>query len=90
MTDKKRLPSLEYTRLSENDYTRIEGKTSKKKKPRQQPKKFLPKLGYQITFFFFGKCFKKKLFFIFYLKEQSFRLIMENNFTQMAALASNF
>ena len=40
--------------------------------------------------FIFGKCFKKKLLnifsnFVFYLKLQSFRLIMENNFIQMAA-----
>ena len=33
--------------------------------------------------FFFGKCFKKTL------KVQSFRLIMENNFIQMSALAGH-
>ena len=42
--------------------------------------------------FFFGKCFEKKLLnifsnFVFYLKVQSFRLIMENNSMQMAAAA---
>ena len=45
----------------------------------------------QITFFFFGKYLKKLLNifsnFVLYLKVQSFRLIMENNFIQMAALA---
>ena len=44
-------------------------------------------------FFFFGKCFKKvlRIFWNFfsYLKVQSFRLIMENNFIQMAALAGH-
>ena len=44
--------------------------------------------------FFFGKCFKRKLLnifsnFFFYLKVQSFRLIMENNSTQMAASAGH-
>ena len=44
--------------------------------------------------FFFGKCFKKKLpniflNFIFYLQVQFFRLIMENNFIQMAASAGH-
>ena len=44
--------------------------------------------------FFFGKCFKKKLLniflnFYFYLKIQSFWLIMENNFIQMAASAGH-
>ena len=43
----------------------------------------------QIPLFFFGKCLKKKLLNIFpnsffCLKVQSFRLIMENNFIQMA------
>ena len=47
----------------------------------------------QITFFF-GKCFKNKRLnilsnFFFYLKVQSFRLIMENNFIQMAASAGH-
>ena len=42
--------------------------------------------------FFFGKCFKKQLLnifsnFYFYLKVQSFRLIMETNFIQMTASA---
>ena len=41
--------------------------------------------------FFFGKCFKKKLLniiSIFFLYEsQYFRLILENNFIQMAASA---
>ena len=45
-------------------------------------------------FLFFGKCFNKKLLnifsiFFFYLKVQSFRLIMENNFIQMAASAGH-
>ena len=41
-------------------------------------------------YLFSGKCFKRKLlnifsnFFFFYLKVQSFRLIMKNNFIQMA------
>ena len=44
--------------------------------------------------FFFGKCFKKTneyfvKFLFFYLKVQSFRLIMENNFIQMAASAGH-
>ena len=44
--------------------------------------------------FVFGKCFKEKLLniflnFCFYLKVQSFRLIMENNFIQMAASADH-
>ena len=44
--------------------------------------------------FFFWKMFWKKLLnifsnFFFYLKAQSFRLIMENNFIQMAALAGH-
>ena len=43
--------------------------------------------------FVFGKCFKKTteyfLKFFFYLKVQSFRLILENNFIQMAASAGN-
>ena len=44
--------------------------------------------------FFFGKCFKIKQLnifsnFFFYLKVQSFRLIMENNFIQIAALAGH-
>ena len=44
--------------------------------------------------FFFGKCFKKILLnifsnFLLYLKLQSFRLIMENNFIQMAASAGH-
>ena len=46
----------------------------------------------QITFSF-GKCLKKttEFFsnFFFYLKVQSFRLIMENNFIQMAASAGH-
>ena len=47
----------------------------------------------QITFLF-GKCFKKKLLnifsnFFFYLKVESFQLIMENNFIQMAASAGH-
>ena len=46
----------------------------------------------QITFF--GKCFEKNLLNIssnsfFYLNVQSFRLIMENNFIQMAASAGH-
>ena len=46
------------------------------------------------TFFFFGKCFKKKLLnifsnFFFYLKLQSFRLKVENNFIQIAASAGH-
>ena len=44
--------------------------------------------------FFFGKCFKKKLQNIFSnffadLKVQSFRLLMENHFIQMAASAGH-
>ena len=43
--------------------------------------------------FFFGKCFKKTteyfLKFLFYLKVQSLRLIMDNNFIQMAASAGH-
>ena len=44
--------------------------------------------------FFFGKCFKKKLLNVFsnfflYLKIQAFRLIIENNFIQMAASAGH-
>ena len=45
------------------------------------------------NFFFFWKMLSKKpteyffKFFFFYLKVQSFRLIMENNFIQMAAAA---
>ena len=44
---------------------------------------------------FFWKMLKKKLLnifsnFCFYLKVQSFRLIMENNFIQMAALLKSF
>ena len=39
-------------------------------------------------FFFFEKCFKKSTF-IFYLKVQSFQLIMENNFIQMDASAGH-
>ena len=47
----------------------------------------------QITFLF-EKCLKKKtaeyfLKILFYLKVQSFRLIMENNFIQMAASADH-
>ena len=43
---------------------------------------------------FFWKCFKKKLLnifpnFFFYLKVQSFQLIIENNFIQMAAPAGH-
>ena len=42
---------------------------------------------------FLGKCFKKKYWIFsqifFYLKIQSFRLIMENNFIQMAASAGH-
>ena len=43
---------------------------------------------------FFGKCFKKKLLNIFsnlffYLKVQSFHLVMENNFIQMVASAGH-
>ena len=43
---------------------------------------------------FFGKCFEKNLLnifsnFFFYLKVQSFRLIMENNFIQMAVSADH-
>ena len=43
---------------------------------------------------FFGKYFKKKLLnifsnFFFYLKVQSFRLIMDNNFSPMAASAGH-
>ena len=43
---------------------------------------------------FFGKCFKKKLLNIFpnlffYLKVQSFLLIMKNNFIQIAASAGH-
>ena len=45
-------------------------------------------------YLFFGKCFKKTAeyylkFILFYLKAQSFRLIMENNFIQMAASAGH-
>ena len=45
-------------------------------------------------YLFFGKYFKIKLLnifsnFIFYLKVQSFRLIMENNFIQIAASAGH-
>ena len=44
-------------------------------------------------YLFFAKCFKKTteyfLKFLFYLKVQSFRLIMENNFIQMAASAGH-
>ena len=47
----------------------------------------------QIFFFFFGKCFKKTtehfLKFDFYLKVQSFHLVTENNFIQMAASAGH-
>ena len=45
--------------------------------------------------FIFRKCFKKpaeyflNFFFFFNLKVQSFRLIMENNFIQMASSAGN-
>ena len=44
---------------------------------------------------FFGKCLKKTTeyflkFIFFYLKVQTFRLIMENNFIQMAASAGHF
>ena len=43
---------------------------------------------------FFGKCFKKLLNilpnFFFYLKVQSFRIIMENNFIQMPRLAMQY
>ena len=43
---------------------------------------------------FFGKCFKRKRLnifsnFCFYLKVQSFRLIVENNFNEMVALAGH-
>ena len=42
---------------------------------------------------FFGKFFEKNYYFLkflfFYLKVQSFRLIMENNFIQMAASADH-
>ena len=46
------------------------------------------------NFVFFRKCFKKKIMnifsnFFFYLKVQNFRLIMENNFIQMAASAGH-
>ena len=46
------------------------------------------------NFFFFEKWLKKKLLtifsnFFFYLKVQSFRLIMENNSIQMAASAGH-
>ena len=46
------------------------------------------------NFFFTWKCFKKKplnifLKIFFYLKVQSFRLIMENNFIQLAASAGH-
>ena len=45
-------------------------------------------------YLFFGKCFKKLLnifsnFCFFYLKAHCFRLIMENNFIQMAAPAGH-
>ena len=45
-------------------------------------------------YLFFGKCFNKKLLNIFsnffsYLKVQSFRLMIENNFIQMAASAGH-
>ena len=49
----------------------------------------------QIIFFFFGKYFKLLTseyflkFLFFYLKVQSFRLIMENNWIQMAASAGH-
>ena len=47
----------------------------------------------QITFFYFENALKKlmNIFsnFLFYLKAQSFRLIMENNFIQMAASAGH-
>ena len=51
-------------------------------------------IGLFLNIFFFGKRFKKKLLnifsnFSFYLKIQSFRLIMENNFIQMAASAGH-
>ena len=45
--------------------------------------------------FYFGKCFQEKTteyflkFLFFYLKVQSFRLIMENNFIQMGASAGH-
>ena len=50
-------------------------------------------MGLPNTYFFF-KCFKKKLLniflnFFFYFKVQSFRLIMANNFIQMAASAGH-
>ena len=41
----------------------------------------------QIPFFFLENALKK--IFFFYLKVQSFRLIMENNFIQMAASAGH-
>ena len=53
-----------------------------------QNKNFVPNI------FFFGKCFKTKLLNIvknlfFYLKVQSFRLIMQSNFLQMATSADH-
>ena len=55
---------------------------------------FIANKGSAKYFFFLEKCLKKTTeyflkFLFFYLKVQSFRLIMENNFIQMAATAGH-